>query len=113
MPRESKGADVIDDLVQAVDQEQEEIRHPRHRAGDVAQRHDLWPVAMLALPRGEEGDAAPRRVAPQRPAHVKMAAALALARLAVALAKPARDVADQGAHLLDLPRFDPRQRRVA
>ena len=42
-----------------------------------------------------------------------MAAALALARLGVALAQPPRDLADQSAHLLDLPRLDPGQRRIA
>ncbi len=68
---------------------------------------------MLALPGREEGDAAPRGVAPQGPAHIEMAAALALARLAVALAQPARDLANQMPHLLDLPRLDPGQRRVA
>ena len=44
---------------------------------------------------------------------VEMAAPLPLARLAVALAQPPRDGADQGLHLLDLAAFEPRQRRVA
>ena len=42
-----------------------------------------------------------------------MAAALALARLAVALTQATGDLADQMPHLLDLPRLDPRQRRIA
>src|SRR3954464_6309460 len=42
-----------------------------------------------------------------------MAAPLALARLAVALPQAAGDLADQMPHLLDLPRFDPRQWRIA
>ena len=42
-----------------------------------------------------------------------MAAALALARFRVALAQAAGDLADQRAHLLDLPRLDPGERRVA
>ena len=41
-----------------------------------------------------------------------MAAALPLARLGVALAQAACDLADQPPHLLDLPRLDPRQWRV-
>src|SRR5258707_13643718 len=68
---------------------------------------------MLAFPGREEGNAAPRGVAAQRPTHIEMAAALPLARLAVALAQPARDLANQMPHLLDLARLDPRQWRVA
>src|SRR5215207_11664356 len=101
MPGKCERTYVVHHLMQAVNQQQEEIRHPRHRAGDVAQRHDFWPVAMFPFPRGEEGHAAPRRVAPKSPADVEMAAALPLARLAVTLAQPARDIADQRAHLLD------------
>ena len=113
MPGKGERADVGYDLVQAVDQQQEEIGDPRHRAGDVAKRDDLRLVAVPSFPGGEEGHAAPCGVAPEGPAHVEMAAPLALARLAVALAQPARDLADQMPHLLDLPRFDPRQWRVA
>src|SRR3954447_7678990 len=113
MAGKRKRADVVDHLVEAVDQQQEEIRHPRHRAGYVAQRDDLWPVSMLAFPGGQERNAAPRRVAPQGAAHVEMAAALPLAWLAVAFAQAPRDLADQGAHLLDLTRLDARQRRIA
>src|SRR5438105_1680343 len=99
--------------MQAVDQQQEEIRNPGHRPRDVADRDDLRLVAMPPLPGGEERDAAPGGVAADGPAYIEMAAALALARLAVALAQPAGDLADQEPHLLDLTRFDPRQRRVA
>src|SRR6202035_4917842 len=42
-----------------------------------------------------------------------MPAPLALARLAVTLAQAPRDGADQGLHLLDLPAFEPGERRVA
>ena len=113
MAGEGERADVVDHLVQAVDQQQEEIRDAGDRTGDVAQRHDPGPVAMLALPGGEEGNAAPGGISSQRAAHVEMAAALALARLRVALAQAAGDLADQRAHLLDLPRLDPGERRVA
>jgi adenylosuccinate lyase len=68
---------------------------------------------MLALPGGEEGHAAPGRVSPQRAADVEMAAALALARLGVALAQAAGDLADQRAHLLHLARLDAGKRRIA
>ena len=44
---------------------------------------------------------------------IEMAAALALAGLAVTLAQPPRDGADQGLHLLDLPAFKPGKRGVA
>src|SRR3954452_1221133 len=42
-----------------------------------------------------------------------MAAPLALARLAVTLAQPSRDGANERLHLLDLPAFEARKRRVA
>src|ERR1700682_4392627 len=113
MPGKSERANVGNDFMQAVDQEQEEIGNPRHRPRDVAEGHDLRLVAMLALPGGEEGNAAPRGVAAQRPAHVEMAAPLVFARLAVALAQAACDLANQTPHLLDLPRLDPGQWRVA
>ncbi len=100
-------------LVQAVDQQQEEIRHLGHRARDIADRHDLGPVTPTAFPGGEEGNAAPGDVAADRAANVEMTAALALARLAVALAQPARDLADQCAHLLDLPWLQLIEWRVA
>src|SRR3954447_26301756 len=95
-----------------MDQQQEEVGYPRHRARQVAECDDLWPVAMPAFPGGEERHAGPGGVTAAGAAHVEMAAALTLARLGVALAQAARDLADQTAHLFDLPRFDPRQRRV-
>src|SRR5580692_11524923 len=99
--------------MQGVDQQQEEIGNLCDRARDVANRDDLGPVAAAALPGGEEGNAAPGGIAAHGAAHVEMAAALPLARLAVALAQATRDLPDQPAHLLDLARLDPRQRRVA
>jgi hypothetical protein len=42
-----------------------------------------------------------------------MAAALPLARLAEAFAQAPRHLADQRAHLLDLARLDPGERRIA
>jgi hypothetical protein len=96
-----------------VDQQQEEIGHPRHRTRDVAECYDLRPVAVPAFPGGEERYAAPGGVAADGAANVEMAAALPLAWLGVALAQPAGDLADQMPHLLDLPRLDPRQRRIA
>src|SRR5690349_14790286 len=68
---------------------------------------------MLALPGGEEGHAASGGVAAQRAADVEMAAALALARLRIALAQAAGDLANEGAHLRDLAPLDPGERRVA
>src|ERR1700744_5723607 len=67
---------------------------------------------MAALPGGEERHAAPGGVAAKRTADIEMPAALALARLGIALAQPSRDLADQRAHLLDLPGLEPRHRRV-
>src|SRR4029077_3285669 len=99
--------------MQAVDQQQEEIRNPRHRTRDVAEGNDLRLVAMLALPGGEERNAAPRGDTASGPANNAMAAALPFARLAVALAQAACDLANQMPHLLDLPRLDPGKRRVA
>src|SRR5438876_11995728 len=99
--------------MQAVDQEQEEVRYLGDRARDIADRDDFWLVAVPPFPGGEERHAAPGGVAADGPAYVEMAAALALARLTVALAQTAGDLADQEPHLLDLARLDPRQRRVA
>src|SRR5437762_14287770 len=98
--------------MQAVDQEQEEIGHLRHRSGDIAQRHDLRPVAVAAFPRGEERHAAPGGVATKRLSGVEMPAPLALAGLAVALAQPSRDGTDQNLHLLDLSALEAGKRRV-
>src|SRR6266702_4999648 len=95
--------------MQAVDQQQEEIRNLGHRPRDVAERDDFWFVAVPPLPGGQERHAAPGGVAADGPAYIEMAAALALARLAVALAQAAGDLADQQPHLLDLTRLDPRQ----
>src|SRR5947209_8137123 len=67
--------DVVDDFMQAVDQQQEEVRDFRHRARDVADRYDLRLVAMSALPGGEERYAAPGGVAADGAADVEMAAA--------------------------------------
>jgi len=72
--------------MKAVDQEQEEIGDPRHRARDVAECDDFRAVAAPSLPGGEEGNPAPRGVAPDGPPYIEMAAPLPLARLAVALA---------------------------
>src|SRR5882724_3106969 len=113
MAGEGERAHVVDHLMQAVDQQQKEVGHLRHRSRDIADRHDLRPVAVAALPRGEEWDATPGGVAPKRPPDVEMPAALALAGLAVTLAQPSRDGADQGLHLLDLPALEARERRVA
>src|SRR4051794_30598921 len=99
--------------MQAMDQEQEEIRDARDRARDIADRDDLRLVAMPALPGGEKRHAAPGGVAAKRAADVEMAATLSLARLGIALAQAARDLPDQRAHLFDLSRVDARQRRVA
>src|SRR5665213_3715892 len=99
--------------MQGVDQQQEEIGNFGYRARDVAKRYDLRPVAVLAFPGRQERNAAPGGVAAHGAANVEVAAALTLARLAVALPQAPRDLPDQAAHLLDLPRLDPRQRRVA
>ena len=48
--REGKRAHVIDDLMQAVDQQQEEVGYLRDRTADIAERHDLRPIAMTAFP---------------------------------------------------------------
>ena len=67
---------------------------------------------MAALPGGEEGDTTPGGVAPQRPPDIEMPASLAFSRLAVTLAQPPRDGADQGFHLLDLAALEAREGRV-
>src|SRR5260370_30809271 len=107
MAGEGKGAHVVHHLMQAVDQQQEEIGHLRHRSADVAKCHDLRPVAMAALPCGEEANAAPGGVAPKRPPDIEMPASLMFSRPAVTLAQPSRDGPDQGLHLLDLPPLKP------
>src|SRR5438309_11502930 len=99
--------------MQAVDQQQEEVGHLRHRSRDIAECHDLRPVAVPALPGCEERNAAPGGIAPQRLSGVEMATPLALARLAVALAQPSCDGADQGFHLFDLAALEAGERRVA
>ncbi len=99
--------------MQAVDQQQEEIRDPGDRSADVAQRDDPRLLAMFALPSGQERNAAPCGVAADGTADVEMAAPRPFARLAVAFAQPARDLADQQAHLLGLPLVELRHRRVA
>src|SRR5207237_8883690 len=107
MPGERERADVVHDLGQAVDQQQEEIRNPRHRTRDVAECYDLWSVAVPAFPGGEKRYAAPGGISPDGAANVEMAAALALARLAVALAQATGGPADQLPHRPDLPRLHP------
>src|SRR4051812_3437980 len=113
MRGEGEGTDVVDDFVQGVDQQQEEIGYLRDRAGDVADRNDFRPVAVLALPRREEGHAAPSCVAAERAADVEMAATLALARLRIALAQAACDLPDEGAHLGNLAPLDAGKRCIA
>ena len=93
--------------------QQEEIRNPRHRAGDVAQRDDLRLVAVAALPGGEERHAAPGGVASDACGERRDGrGAGACAAWSSVRAAGARS-GGSAPHLLDLPRLDPRQRRIA
>ena len=95
---EGERTDVGQRLVQRVEEHQQELRHRGDRAGDVAQHHDARLLDPPLLPHGDEGNAAPAHVAPERAACVELAAQPPPPRLCVARGQALGHCAHQDAH---------------